>query len=143
MHAVNWKRGFRLIANASSQKCGTLLACTPWAQEKGENSAQQPSFRVLVGRKRSAETGLVKELAKRGESSKEPSVQGNYGRGCQMQDGKPCAQGSNRGLKRFYMKRRARSLKNTKMKDKLAKDENMRPWHSYKFRNLSHSRGKR
>jgi hypothetical protein len=132
-----------MIANARSQKRGILLVCTPWAQEKGENSAQPPSFRVLVGRKRSAETGLVKELAKRGESSKEPSVQGNYGRGCQMQDGKPCAQGSNRGLKRFYMKRRARSFKDTKMKDKLAKDENMQPRNSYRFRNLSHSRGKR
>ena len=47
------------------------------------NSAEAPSSRVLVARKRSAETGLARELCikrKAGNASKDPSLQRTLGR---------------------------------------------------------------
>ena len=86
--------------------------------------------------------GLAKELAKGGIRQKNHLCKEivDEDAKCRMVS---LAQASNRGLKRFYRKRRAKSFKNTKTKDKLAKDKNIHPRHSYKFRNLSHSRGKR
>jgi hypothetical protein len=53
-----------------------LPACSPWAQEKEENSAQPPSFRVLVARNELQKLGWCKlskssaEQAKKGKCVK-------------------------------------------------------------------------
>jgi hypothetical protein len=70
--------------DASRQKRGTLLACTPWVQGKKENPAQPPSLTVLVGRKLSCRNGAgaraLQNRRKRGNASKEPPVQRACGR---------------------------------------------------------------